>query len=150
DVFQATDDLAEGVGRIRNIVFDLRGLARTEDVPVVVDINDALRSALRVAATEIRGRSVVTELGAGTLAMGISGRLSQVFLNLLVNAAQAISDRDQDGGEIRIVTRREGNQVLAEISNNGPPIAPAHLPRIFEPFFTTKSQTVGTGLGLST
>jgi len=150
DVFQATDDLAEGVGRIRNIVFDLRGLARTEDVPVVVDINDALRSAMRVAATEIRGRTVVAELGAGTLAMGISGRLSQVFLNLLVNAAQAISDRDQDGGEIRIVTRREGSQVLAEISNNGPPIAPAHLPRIFEPFFTTKSQTVGTGLGLST
>ncbi|HEX2656669.1 MAG TPA: response regulator [Polyangia bacterium] len=150
DVFQATDDLAEGVGRIRNIVFDLRGLARTEDVPVVVDINDALRSALRVAATEIRHRSVVTDLGPDTLAMGISGRLSQVFLNLLVNAAQAITERNDNNGEIRISTRREGNQVLAEIANNGPPIAPGHLPRIFEPFFTTKSQTVGTGLGLST
>jgi signal transduction histidine kinase len=82
--------------------------------------------------------------------MGISGRLSQVFLNLLVNAAQAITERNDNNGEIRISTRREGNQVLAEIANNGPPIAPEHLPRIFEPFFTTKSQTVGTGLGLST
>jgi signal transduction histidine kinase len=150
DVFQATEDLAEGVGRIRDIVFDLRGLARTEDAPVLVDVNDALRSALRVAAAELRGRVVLTELGADTLAMGSTGRLSQVFLNLLVNAAQAIGERDDGKGEIRIITRVEGTQVLAEISNNGPPIAPAHLPRIFEPFFTTKSQTVGTGLGLST
>ncbi|MEP6652970.1 MAG: response regulator [Myxococcales bacterium] len=150
DLVSATEDLAEGVGRIRDIVFDLRGLARTEDAAALVDINDAVRSALRVAAAEIRGRSLVVDLGAGTMIVGSTGRLSQVFLNLLVNAAQAVAERHDDKAEILVATRREGSQVIAEVSNNGPAIAPEHLHRIFEPFFTTKNVGMGTGLGLST
>jgi len=150
DLLQATGDLAEGVGRIREIVFDLRGLARTGDAPVLVDVNDALRSALRVAAAQLRGRKLATDFGQGTTTLGSTGRLSQVFLNLLVNAAQAVAERDDAFGEIRITTRRDGANVLAEISNNGPAILPEHLPRIFEPFFTTKGPGIGTGLGLST
>ncbi|MES1207817.1 MAG: ATP-binding protein, partial [Pseudomonadota bacterium] len=150
DLVQATDDLAEGVSRIRHIVFDLRGLARTEDAPSLVDINDAVRSALRVAAAEIRGRSLVTDLGSGTMITGSTGRLSQVFLNLLVNAAQAVADRRDGKAEILVTTRREGDLVVAEVSNNGPAISPEHVPRIFEPFFTTKNAGMGTGLGLST
>jgi two-component system NtrC family sensor kinase len=149
DLVMATEDLAEGAGRIRDIVFDLRGLTRTDDFSARVDINDAIRSALRVAAAEVRGRSLVTSLGSGTMIVGSTGRLSQVFLNLVVNAAQAIADRTDGKGEILVATRREGSQVIAEVSNNGPAIAPAHLPRIFEPFFTTKNAG-GTGLGLST
>jgi signal transduction histidine kinase len=150
DLVQATDDLAEGVGRIRDIVFDLRGLARTEDAPAFVDINDAVRSALRVAAAEIRGRSLVVTLGEDTMIVGSTGRLSQVFLNLFVNAAQAVAERNDGRAEILVTTRREGSQVIAEVSNNGPHISPEHLPRIFEPFFTTKKVGMGTGLGLST
>jgi two-component system NtrC family sensor kinase len=150
DLVQATDDLADGVGRIRDIVFDLRGLARTEDASALVDINDAVRSALRVAAAEIRGRSLVATFGAGTLIIGSVGRLSQVFLNLLINAAQAVAERKDGKAEILVTTKLEGAQVIAEVSNNGPPIAPEHLPRIFEPFFTTKNVGMGTGLGLST
>jgi two-component system NtrC family sensor kinase len=150
DLVQATDDLAEGVGRIRDIVFDLRGLARTEDVASLVDINDAVRSALRVVAAEIRGRKLVTDFGPNTMIVGSTGRLSQVFLNLLVNAAQAVAERSDGKGEILVTTRRENDEVIAEISNNGPAIAPEHLPRIFEPFFTTKNAGMGTGLGLST
>jgi signal transduction histidine kinase len=150
DLVQATDDLAEGVGRIRDIVFDLRGLARTEDAAALVDINDAVRSALRVAAAEIRGRSLVVNLGVDTKIVGSTGRLSQVFLNLLVNAAQAVAERKDGKAEILVTTRRDGAQVIAEVSNNGPEISPEHLPRIFEPFFTTKNAGLGTGLGLST
>jgi len=61
-----------------------------------------------------------------------------------------VGERGDNAGEIRIVSRREGAKVLAEVSNNGPPILPEHLPRIFEPFFTTKAPAFGTGLGLST
>ena len=150
DLVQATDDLQDGVRRIRDIVFDLRGLARTEDNPSLVDLNDAVRSALRVAAAELRGRSLVVNLGVGTMIIGSTGRLSQVFLNLLVNAAQAVSDRHDGQGEIVVETRREEDQIVAEVSNNGPAISPEHLPRIFEPFFTTKNPGMGTGLGLST
>jgi two-component system, NtrC family, sensor kinase len=150
DLVQAADDLTDGARRIRDIVFDLRGLARTEDAPAFVDINDAVRSALRVAAAELRGRTLVTSLGAETMIIGNTGRLSQVFLNLLVNAAQAVSERPEGQGEIRIWTRREGDQIVAKVWNNGPHISPEHLPRIFEPFFTTKNPGMGTGLGLST
>jgi len=125
DLVQATDDLAEGVGRIRDIVFDLRGLARTEDAATSVDI-------------------------ARTMIVGSTGRLSQVFLNLLVNAAQAVAERHDGKAEILVSSRRDGDQVIAEVSNNGPAISPEHLPRIFEPFFTTKNAGNGTGLGLST
>lgn len=150
DMSQATSDLAEGVGRIREIVFDLRGLARTGDAPVLVDLNDAIRSALRVAGAQLRHRKMVTDLGDEVVTMASTGRMSQVFLNLLVNAAQAVADRGDALGEIQIRTRREETSVVAEIVNNGPPILPEHLPRLFEPFFTTKGPGVGTGLGLST
>jgi two-component system NtrC family sensor kinase len=154
DLLQATEDLADGVRRIRDIVFDLRGLSRTEDSPTRVDLNDAIRSSLRVAAAELRGKPVSLDLGADLFIVGSTGRLSQVFLNLLMNAAQAVGERtggpDAGPGEIRVTTRRAGERVVAEIFNNGPAIAPEHLPRIFEPFFTTKSAGVGTGLGLST
>src|SRR3569832_1709486 len=150
DMSQATSDLAEGVGRIREIVFDLRGLARTGDAPVVVDLNDSIRSAIRVAGAQLRQRKMATALGSDVITLASTGRLSQVFLNLLVNAAQAVADRNDNLGEIQVRTRREGTPVTAEIANNGPPILPEHLPRLFEPFFTTKGPGVGTGLGLST
>ena len=156
DLLQATDDLADGVRRIRDIVFDLRGLSRTEDSPTRVDLNDAIRSALRVAAHELRGKPVSLELGGELFVVGSTGRLSQVFLNLLVNAAQVVAEKAENTerasgpGEIRVTTRRVGERAVAEIFNNGPAIAPEHLPRIFEPFFTTKSAGIGTGLGLST
>jgi signal transduction histidine kinase len=166
DLLQATDDLADGVRRIRDIVFDLRGLSRTEDSPARVDLNDAIRSALRVAAHELRGKRVSLDLGGELFVVGSTGRLSQVFLNLLVNAAQAVAERAEQAekaekaegaersvvgaGEIRVTTRLLGGRAVAEIFNNGPAIAPEHLPRVFEPFFTTKSAGLGTGLGLST
>ena len=73
-------------------------------------------------------------------------QINQVFLNLVTNAAQALPPQN---GEITLVTRREGNGVTVEISDNGSGIPPDVLPKIFDPFFTTKDIGKGTGLGLS-
>ncbi len=73
------------------------------------------------------------------------GRLNQVFLNILVNAAQAIEGE----GEIRIATRTRDGHVEVRIADTGRGIPPENLPRIFDPGFTTKGVGVGTGLGLS-
>jgi CheY-like chemotaxis protein len=80
---------------------------------------------------------------------GNAGRLEQVFLNLLLNAAQAFPENGELGDNlIRVSLRPEGNHVVAEVSDNGPGIASELLGRIFDPFFTTKPVGVGTGLGL--
>ena len=81
--------------------------------------------------------------------LGNEGRLSQLFLNLLVNAAQAIPEDRPGGGEIRVTTQPVADaKVVVEISDNGCGISPENLTRIFDPFFTTKPVGVGTGLGL--
>jgi two-component system NtrC family sensor kinase len=76
------------------------------------------------------------------------GRLAQVFLNLLVNAAHAIEEGDPENNEIRVRVWPEGEEVCAEVQDTGKGIDPADLPYVFEPFFTTKERGVGTGLGL--
>ncbi len=77
------------------------------------------------------------------------GRLSQVFLNLLINAAQAIGEGSAKDHEIRIRTRLDGDQVVVEVQDTGPGVAPEHRSRLFNPFFTTKPAGVGSGLGLA-
>jgi two-component system cell cycle sensor histidine kinase/response regulator CckA len=80
---------------------------------------------------------------------GNPGRLEQVFLNLLLNASQAFPDDSEEADNlIRVSLRAEGDQVVAEVSDNGPGIPSDLLGRIFDPFFTTKPVGVGTGLGL--
>jgi CheY-like chemotaxis protein len=79
----------------------------------------------------------------------VPGRLVQVFLNLLLNASQAIDEGDAAHHVIRVRTWAEGGEVCASVSDTGTGIAPEHLRRLFEPFFTTKPMGVGTGLGLA-
>mgnify|MGYP000261646283 CR=1 FL=1 len=78
--------------------------------------------------------------------MGHGGELNQVWTNLIDNAIDALNGQ----GAIRLITRCENNFAMVEVSDNGPGIPPAILPRIFEPFFTTKTGGVGTGMGLDT
>lgn len=148
---QALDEIGDGAIRIRDIVRDMRSLARSDDgKAVLVDINEVVRSALRVASAEVRHRAVVTShLEKDVEVRGDAGRLSQVFINLLVNAAQAIGEQPSRRGEVTISSERQGDSILVRVSDNGPGIQPEHLPRIFETFFTTKGPTSGTGLGLS-
>jgi PAS domain S-box-containing protein len=143
--------IREGAERVRDIVRDLKSLsAASDDRLGPVDVERTLDVAAATAAHEIRVRArLVKEYGAVSHVLANEGRLAQVFVNLLVNAAQAIPEGAAVDNEIRIVTREEREVVTIEIHDTGTGIAPQDLPHIFEPFFTTKPKGVGTGLGLS-
>jgi nitrogen-specific signal transduction histidine kinase/CheY-like chemotaxis protein len=147
------ENIRDGIERIRLIARDLRTFARVDDHDLTpIDVRDVLRSAIRMSSNETRYRaSVVTDFAAVPWVMASEPRLAQVFLNLLVNAAQAFPEDGRPGScDIRISTAVDGKgRVVVEVRDNGPGIDPQILPRIFEPFFTTKPVGVGTGLGLS-
>ncbi|HXU61845.1 MAG TPA: response regulator [Polyangia bacterium] len=148
---EAVRDAEEASERVRSIVQDLRVFSRPEDDRrEALDIHRVLESSLRMARNELRPRArVVLKFGTVPLVEGNDGRLGQVFLNLIVNAAHAIPEGRVGQNAITIQTRGEGSMVVVEISDTGSGIAPEVLPRIFDAFFTTKPIGVGTGLGLA-
>jgi ligand-binding sensor domain-containing protein/signal transduction histidine kinase/CheY-like chemotaxis protein len=152
EVDQALCEALQGADRVRRIVQDLKAFSRSQPQQAQrVDLHAVLDLALSIAGAEVRHRSkVVKDYGNPPRVLGDETRLGQVFLNLLVNAAQAIPEGNTHSHEIRITTRRdEKGQAVVAVSDTGSGIAPDVLPRIFEPFFTTKPVGVGTGLGLS-
>jgi CheY-like chemotaxis protein/anti-sigma regulatory factor (Ser/Thr protein kinase) len=119
-----------------------------QDVPV--DVRVPLQSAIAMATHEIRNRArLVSHLTDVPLVMADEGRLAQVFLNLLLNAAHAIPEGHYARNVVTVRTRADDGFVCVEIEDTGTGIAPDVLPRLFEPFFTTKPLGVGSGLGLS-
>ena len=153
-VCAALAESVHGADRVQSIVSELKTFSRESQEPIrAVDVKKVLDSTLNLASAEIRHRArLVKSYGEGVPAVrGNESRLAQVFLNLLVNAAQAIpSDGDAEHHEIRVTTRLAGPRwVSVEISDTGAGIAPELMGRIFDPFFTTKPPGVGTGLGLS-
>jgi signal transduction histidine kinase len=115
-----------------------------------VDVEGVVRSALRIAGPELKARArLAVRLAPGAVVVGSPGRLSQVILNLVLNALQAMEGRPQGENAVDVESRLEGGRVAVRVRDNGPGIAPAHLARIFEPFFTTKAEGEGTGLGLA-
>jgi PAS domain S-box-containing protein len=145
-------EMSEGVERIRVIVSSLRSLSRgDEERRTPLDVRCAVAVAARMTANELRFRArLETTLDPVPLVDADEGRLGQVFINLLVNAAQAMSQGAIADNVIRIVTRTdaEGRAVI-EVHDNGPGISAEVCRRIFDPFFTTKPVGAGTGLGLS-
>jgi CheY-like chemotaxis protein len=114
-------------------------------------LRETLDSTARLARIEIRHRArLVKEFRPVPLVHGNEARLGQVFLNLVMNAAQAIAEGEVERNEITLATDtdEQGNAVV-EVRDTGRGISPTILPHIFEPFFTTKPVGVGTGLGLS-
>jgi signal transduction histidine kinase/DNA-binding response OmpR family regulator len=145
---ESVEDLGEGATRVRDIVKDLGTLTRSDASRARIDLNDTIRSALRITRAEVTLRAdVAVELGEDVAIVGSSGSLSQVFVNLLVNACQAFGDRPRDRNRIVVRSARRGDRVVASVQDTGMGIAPDKLHRIFETFFTTKEQ--GTGLGLA-
>ncbi len=141
----------EGTERMRQIVRALSDFGRGDEERVgAVDVNRVLESAVEIAAMQLRHRTRVTRrYDPVVFARANAFRLGQVFVNLLVNAADALRDGDADN-EILLVTRVRGDgSVVAEVRDNGQGIPRAAIPRIFDPFFTTKAVGRGTGLGLS-
>ncbi len=141
----------EGAERVRIIVRDLMTFSRARsESPAPVDVQPVLDASVNLAWNEIRHRARLVKSYADVPPiLGDEARLGQVFVNLLVNAAQAIPEGDATSSEIRISTWQEGDQVVVEIADTGKGIPPEMLSRIFEPFYTTKPVGVGTGLGLA-
>jgi two-component system, NtrC family, sensor kinase len=142
----------EGVGRIRELVQDLKSFARAdEDTRGPVDVHRVVDGALRLMRTALRHRTqVVRSLSEVPLVRGNEARLGQVIVNLLVNALQALPARHPDDNRIQVSAWREGPQhVVLEVEDNGQGMPAEVQRRIFEPFFTTKPVGVGTGLGLA-
>jgi two-component system, cell cycle sensor histidine kinase and response regulator CckA len=149
DAHAALSNAKDGVERIRSIVRDLASFARAvPDSRRPVDIERVLEGTLKLAWNELRHRvRVIEELSGVPEVLGDEGRLSQVFLNLLLNAGQAIPDGRQ--GRLRISTSSEGRLVSVCVEDDGIGIAPEDLPYVFEPFFKAHSVSAGAGLGLA-
>jgi two-component system NtrC family sensor kinase len=137
----------DGAARVRRIVQDLRDFSRPGDSEWKrVDLHTCIDSTLNVVWNEIKFKAeVVRDFGELPAVECLPFQLNQVFLNLLVNAAQAITER----GTITLRTASDGDQVSVSVTDTGSGMPPEVRDRIFDPFFTTKPVGQGTGLGLS-
>ncbi len=150
DLQNLVTETKEGVGRVKTIIQDLKDYARTNVAThyVASDLHIGLKSTLNIATNQLKNRAHVRlSLGALPLVECAPSQIDQVFLNLIVNAAQAFPEGQI--GLIEILTDCNNDQVWIEVKDNGPGITPEVLKKIFDPFFTTKAPGTGTGLGLS-
>jgi signal transduction histidine kinase len=141
--------IQSGARRTKEIVQALHNYSRADDERVVeFDLNRGLDDSLELLRHQLRGTiSVERKYGEVGRVKAHAGQLNQVFMNLLSNAAQALSG--QEGARIEVSTRRRDGEIVVEVADNGPGISADILPRIFDPFFTTKEVGQGSGLGLS-
>ncbi|MFA7281195.1 MAG: ATP-binding protein, partial [Sterolibacterium sp.] len=138
----------EGLMRVKKIVLDLKDFSRTggEEEWKWADVQHGLESTLSVVWNELKYKcEVIKEYGQLPPILCLPTQLNQVFMNLLVNAAQAIETH----GIVTIRTGQEEDQVWVEVADSGKGIAPENLAHLFDPFFTTKPVGQGTGLGLA-
>jgi signal transduction histidine kinase len=152
EVREELRDARSAANRIRDIVRDLKIFSRAEDERTgPVDVERVLESTLRMAWNEVRHRArLVKHYGKIPPVEASESRLGQVFLNVVVNAAQAIEEGRAAKNEIRVTTFvGDDGQVVIEVSDTGAGMSPEVLANLFTPFFTTKPVGIGTGLGLS-
>ena len=147
------EEMQEGAMRIKRIVNDLKDFARREEgaAKALIDVGDCSRKAVRLVEATIRKHT--DQFSARyeedlPLVWGNSQRIEQVVVNLVINACQALPDRNR---AIEVTTRHdvEAGRVILCVRDEGTGIPPEHLPHLTDPFFTTKRETGGTGLGLS-
>jgi PAS domain S-box-containing protein len=145
-------DAHESALRLRQIVRDIKLLSAPESEKLSrVDPREVLETTLRIAANELRHRAKVVRSYEKVPAVKANeSRLGQVFLNLVVNAAQAIEEGNAEANEVRVATRTddEGRAVI-EVTDSGQGMDSSVIQQLFVPFFTTKPAGFGTGLGLS-
>jgi len=147
DVGGLAQETLDGGHRVADITQRLRRFSRQERAePVPMDLAECMETAIRIGWNELKTKCVLRKSFANPLPRvnGHSNQITQVLLNLVVNAAQAIPTR----GAIDLgIAERDGKAVIT-VRDNGRGIAPEHLEKMFTPFFTTKSSGEGTGLGL--
>lgn len=143
-------DMNEGMNRVREIIRDLQNFSHQgSNVPEAVNLNELIELTLRVAVGELKNRvRVEMNLADGMPQIGcLPQQLKQVFLNLFVNAAQAMEGEKE--GLLSISSDFQQGHFQVVVADNGPGIARVKLKRIFDPFYTTKGVGKGTGLGLA-
>jgi signal transduction histidine kinase len=141
-------DCYDGAERIRDVVQNLRTFSRLDEAEFKkVDLHEGIESTIRLLSKYYGAGGITLERNYADLPQVdcYAGQLNQVWMNLLVNAAQATGQE----GTVRVSTRMENETAVVSISDTGDGIAPEHLKSIFNPFFTTKRVGEGTGLGLS-
>ncbi len=151
EVREALKEALSGSQRVVDIVKDLKTFSRNSDERRgPVDIQAVLDLCGNMAWSEIRHRArLVKDYGGVPPVYANESRLGQLFLNLFINAAQAIPHGDIQGNEIHVSTRYEEEQVVVAVRDTGEGIPEENLGKLFNAFFTTKPVGVGTGLGLS-
>ena len=150
EVVGLLDQAREGGERVKRIVRGLKSLVREDADVAPITPRTIIDCALSIANHELRSQVTVTlELADVPPVLVDESRLTQVLVNLLVNAAQAFPTSSPTTNQVVVRTSRAGASVAIDVIDNGPGIAPDVLPRIFDPYFTTKALGVGTGLGLA-
>ncbi|MEO6951120.1 MAG: HAMP domain-containing sensor histidine kinase, partial [Polyangia bacterium] len=141
-----THSIRHAIRRITRIVGSLKGYSHLDQAEVApADLHDGMENTLVMLQAELKyGVNVVRRYGELPPVRVYVDELNQVWTNLIHNAVQALGGQ----GEIVIETRRDGDDVVIVVADNGPGIPEAVMPKIFEPFFTTKPKGEGTGLGL--
>ncbi|GLY96770.1 PAS domain-containing sensor histidine kinase [Actinoplanes sp. NBRC 103695] len=150
EIPHAVSQSLEGTERVASLVRSMKSFSYKDSTEqAYADLNEAIRSTVTVARNEVKYvADVVLQLGELPDVRCHLGDLNQVFLNLLVNAADALTDKDERG-EIRISSATDGPAAVIRFSDNGPGIPEDIQQSIFEPFFTTKGIGKGTGQGLA-
>ncbi len=151
-VMQELQRAREGMERVRIIVRDLKSFSRADEETVTaIDVRRSLDTSLTLVGNEIKHRArLVRDYDQVPAVRANEGRLGQVFINLLVNAAQSMPEGRIDDNELRVVGLQDAlGRAVIEIHDTGCGIPAENLDRIFEPFFTTKAVGEGTGLGLA-
>jgi signal transduction histidine kinase len=148
DVREMVRVVRRGAQRTKAIVTALHNYSRTDDESVVdFDVDRSIDDSLELLRHLLKDKTVAKHYGDVGRVRGHAGQVNQVFMNLLTNAAQAVSGKDD--ATITIETAGDASTVEVKIKDNGQGIPPDILPRIWDPFFTTKDVGEGTGLGLS-
>jgi len=152
-VEEALSDMQEGYDRISEIVRELRDFSqKTTGIDIDYQLAESINAAVRMLRKEIEesGTRVVLDLDEDLRIEAVRNQVTQVLINLIHNAIQAMAKScDEENREVRVTSRQVGDEAVVSVRDNGPGIECQSLRRVFDPFFTTKEPGEGTGLGLS-
>jgi signal transduction histidine kinase len=146
DISGLVSESTHGVLRVKEIIEGLKTFARMDEAQMKkVDVNEGIRATLELLNTEMHRVNLETDLGELPGLACFAGELNQVFMSLLINATQAISDE----GKVAVESRATDTHIVVRISDTGEGIPDENIPKLFDPFFTTKPVGEGAGLGLA-
>lgn len=150
EVKTAVENAREGSWRVATIVRDLKAFARSdEDRRRPVDVHDAVEAAIKLSANQLRHRATLRrDLRAQRRVRASEPRLVQLFVNLLLNAAEALPEGNAIGEWVTVATRDVGDDVVISVEDTGRGVPPELLDRLFEPFVTDKPGGMGLGLAI--